>query len=172
MPSRSNAQYALNVTAFIVAVGVVLLRFGGRAALVSALGLDFATENPELRDGFEAVLGYAPSIGPGGELTLFVLTWTAVKVLCLDAGGVNGGSTVAVAMVAVATAAVAVTTAAVATEVVATATVVVTMAAVATAAAAAKTATMATTVAAMTVAAVTVAAAAKSMAVVAAAKAI
>jgi hypothetical protein len=59
-----------------------------------------------------------------------VLAWTAVKVLCLDAGGVDGGSTAAVAMVAVATAAVAVTTAAVAMEVVVMATVVVTMAAV------------------------------------------
>jgi hypothetical protein len=91
-PSRSDARYALNVTTFIVMEGVVLLRFGGRVALVSALGLDFATENPELRDSLEAVLGYALLIGPGGELELFVLAWTAVKVLCLDAEGVNGGS--------------------------------------------------------------------------------
>jgi hypothetical protein len=88
-PLRSNAWYALNVMAFVVAAGVVLLRFGGWAALVSTLGLDFATENPELRDGLEAVLGYALSIGPGGELALFVLAWTAVKVLCLDAGGLT-----------------------------------------------------------------------------------
>ena len=84
----SDARYALNLTAFVVAAGAVLLRFGGRAALVSALGLDFATENPELRDGLGAVLGYASEIGPGGELALFVLAWTAVKVLCFDAGGV------------------------------------------------------------------------------------
>jgi hypothetical protein len=171
-PSRSDARYALNNAAFVVATGAVLLRFGGRAALISALGLDFATENPELRDGLKAVLGYVPSIGPGGELALFVLAWTAVKVLCLNTGGVNGGSTAAVAMAAVATAAVAVTTAAVATEVVATATVIVTMAAVATAAAAAKTATTATVAAAMTAAAVTVAAAAESTAVAATAKAV
>jgi uncharacterized membrane protein YdjX (TVP38/TMEM64 family) len=84
----ADARYALNLTAFVVAAGAVLLRFGGRAALVSALGLDFATENPELREGLEAVLGYASEIGPGGELALFVLAWTAVKVLCFDAGGV------------------------------------------------------------------------------------
>ncbi len=65
-PSRSDARYALNITAFVVAAGMVLFQFGSRAALVSALGLDFATENLELRDGLEAVLGYAPSIGPGG----------------------------------------------------------------------------------------------------------
>ena len=84
----ADARYALNLTAFVVAAGAVLLRFGGRAALVSALGLDFATENPELREGLGAVLGYASEIGPGRELALFVLAWTAVKVLCFDAGGV------------------------------------------------------------------------------------
>jgi hypothetical protein len=162
VPSRSDAQYTLNVTASVVAAGAVLLQFGGWAAILSALGLDFATENPELRVGLEAVLGYAPLIGPGGELTLFVLAWTAVKVLCPNAGGGDSGSTAAVAMATVATAAVAVMTAAVATEVVVTATVVVTMAAVATAAAAAKTATTAMTAAAMMAAAVTVAAAAES----------
>jgi hypothetical protein len=172
VPSRSDVWYTLNITAFVVAVGAVLLRFGGWAALVSALSLDFATENPELRDGLKVVLGYTPLIGPGGELTLFVLTWTVVKVLCLYARGVDGGSMAAVAMAAVATAAVAVMTAAVATEVVATATVVVTMAAVATTVAVAKTATRATTAAAMMAAAVTVAAVAELMAVAATAKAV
>lgn len=79
---------ALSLTAFVVAGGAVLLRFGGRAALVSALGLDFATENPQLKDGLDAVLGYGNSVGVGGELALFVLAWTAVKVFCFDAGGV------------------------------------------------------------------------------------
>ena len=74
--------------AFVVAGGAVLLRVGGRAALVSALGLDFATENPELRDGLDSVLNYAATIGTESELALFVLAWTAVKVLCFDAGGV------------------------------------------------------------------------------------
>jgi len=79
---------ALSLTAFVVAGGAVLLRFGGRAALVSALGLDFATENPQLKDGLDTVLGYGNSVGVGGELALFVLAWTAVKVFCFDAGGV------------------------------------------------------------------------------------
>ena len=74
--------------AFVVAGGAVLLRVGGRAALVSALGLDFATENPELRDGLDSVLNYAATIGTESELALFVLAWTAVKVFCFDAGGV------------------------------------------------------------------------------------
>jgi len=87
-PIKSDGQAALGLTAFVVAGGAVLLRVGGRAALVSALGLDFATENPELRDGLDSVLGYADTIGTGSELALFVLAWTAVKVFCFDAGGV------------------------------------------------------------------------------------
>jgi len=81
-------SYILILLAFVVAGGAVLLRVGGRAALVSALGLDFATENPELRDGLDSVLNYAATIGTESELALFVLAWTAVKVLCFDAGGV------------------------------------------------------------------------------------
>jgi uncharacterized membrane protein YdjX (TVP38/TMEM64 family) len=83
-----DARYAINVTAFVVAAGAVLLRYGGRAALVSTLGLDFANDNPQFRDGLDYVLNYASSIGPVNELLIFVLAWTIVKVLCFDAGGV------------------------------------------------------------------------------------
>ena len=87
-PEKSDAQTAVTITAFVVAAGAVALRIGGRAALVSALGLDFATENPELRDGLDNVLNYASTIGTEAELGLFILAWTAVKVFCFDAGGV------------------------------------------------------------------------------------
>ena len=87
-PVKSDAKSALTLTAFVVAAGAVLLRVGGRAALVSAVGLDFATENPELRDGLDSVLDYAGSVGTEAELALFVLAWTAVKVFCFDGGGV------------------------------------------------------------------------------------
>lgn len=87
-PIKSDAQSALTLTAFVVAGGAVLLRVGGRAALVSTLGLDFASENPQLKDGLDTVLNYASTIGTGSELALFVLAWTGVKVLCFDAGGV------------------------------------------------------------------------------------
>jgi len=87
-PIKSDAQSAVTITAFVVAAGAVALRIGGRAALVSALGLDFATENQELRDGLSSVLDYASSIGPETELGLFILAWTGVKVFCFDAGGV------------------------------------------------------------------------------------
>ena len=87
-PIKSDGKSAVTITAFVVAGGAVLLRLGGRAALVSALGLDFASENPELKDGLESVLGYASTIGTESELLLFVLAWTVVKVFCFDAGGV------------------------------------------------------------------------------------
>ncbi len=83
-----GTKSALTITAFVVAGGAVLLRIGGRAALVSTLGLDFATENPELQSGLDTVLQYANSIGIASELALFLLAWTVVKVLCFDAGGV------------------------------------------------------------------------------------
>lgn len=87
-PIKSDGQLAVTLTAFVVAGGAVLLRIGGRAALVSTLGLDFATDNPELRDGLDSVLNYASTIGTESELLLFILAWTVVKVFCFDAGGV------------------------------------------------------------------------------------
>ena len=87
-PIKSDGQLAVTLTAFVVAGGAVLLRIGGRAALVSTLGLDFATDNPELKDGLDSVLNYASTIGTESELLLFILAWTVVKVFCFDAGGV------------------------------------------------------------------------------------
>eukprot|EP01082_Thalassiosira_pseudonana_P012229 g11017.t1 g11017 contig46:224560-226462(-) len=87
-PISSDSKSAVAITAFVVAAGAVALRIGGRAALVSALGLDFATENPELREGLNSVLQYADTVGTETELALFILAWTAVKVFCFDAGGV------------------------------------------------------------------------------------
>jgi len=70
------------------AVKTVTLRVGGRAALVSALGLNFATDNPQLAEGLEAVLAAGEGLGTGAELGLFVAAWTVVKVFCIDFGGV------------------------------------------------------------------------------------
>lgn len=63
------------------------LRIGGRAALVSALGLDF-TQNPEVKDGLNQVMEFTSNMDTGVELGLFMLAWTFVKVFCFDAGGV------------------------------------------------------------------------------------
>ena len=87
LPLQSDTQAALSLTAFIVAGGAVALRIGGRAALVSALGLDF-TQNPELKDSLDQVMDFTSNMDMGLELGLFVLAWTFVKVFCFDAGGV------------------------------------------------------------------------------------
>jgi uncharacterized membrane protein YdjX (TVP38/TMEM64 family) len=72
----------------VVAAGAVTLRVGGRAALASSIGLDFANDNPELKDNMDQFLTFASSLGTGTEGLLFVFAWTIVKVFCFDAGGV------------------------------------------------------------------------------------
>jgi uncharacterized membrane protein YdjX (TVP38/TMEM64 family) len=87
-PIKSDSKAALTFSAFVIAAGAIALRVGGRAALVSAMGLDFANENPQLKDNLDSVLSYAGSLDPLVEGALFLAAWTAVKLLCFDAGGV------------------------------------------------------------------------------------
>ena len=87
-PIKSDGKAALTLTATVVAIGAVILRVGGRAALVSAVGLDFMTENPELKQNLDQILTTAESMDPVTKLALFTAAWTAVKVLCFDAAGV------------------------------------------------------------------------------------
>jgi len=87
-PIRSDGKSALTLTAFVVAFGAVVLRVGGRAALVSGLGLNFAQDNPELKDSIDMVLSNAAELSLPVEAALFVLGWTFVKVFCFDAGGI------------------------------------------------------------------------------------
>lgn len=78
----------MTASAFVVAGGAIALRIGGRAALVSTLGLDFITNNPELQGQMNQVLEFSDSMDPIAKAGLFTLAWTLVKVLCVDAGGV------------------------------------------------------------------------------------
>jgi Uncharacterized conserved protein len=87
-PIQSDSKAALTLTAFVVAAGAVTLRVGGRAALVSAVGLDFANDNPDLKANMDQILNYASSMDQGLEVLAFVAAWTLVKVFCFDAGGV------------------------------------------------------------------------------------
>jgi uncharacterized membrane protein YdjX (TVP38/TMEM64 family) len=85
----SKAKSAVTITAFVVTVAAIVLRVGGRAALVSTLGLDFATNNPGLKDQLDQALTFFDSsLGPGYGSLLFVAAWTLVKVFCVDAFGV------------------------------------------------------------------------------------
>jgi len=85
---QSDGKSAVTLTAFAVAAGAVVLRVGGRAALVSAVGLDFAKDNPELKANLDQILQASDSMDPATKAALFTAAWTAVKVLCFDAGGV------------------------------------------------------------------------------------
>ena len=87
-PIKEDSKAALTLTAFVVAAGAVTLRVGGRAALVSAVGLDFANENPELKENMDQFLGYLSGLDQGLEALAFIAAWTFVKVFCFDAGGV------------------------------------------------------------------------------------
>ena len=87
-PIKSDGKSALTLTAFVVAFGAVVLRVGGRAALVSGLGLNFAQDNPELKDSIDMVLSNAADMSLPVEAALFILGWTFVKVFCFDAGGI------------------------------------------------------------------------------------
>lgn len=83
-----SGKTAVTITAFAVTAGAIVLRIGGRAALVSAVGLDFLTDNPDLQGQVASVLEASESMDPIVKGGLFCLAWTVVKVLCFDAGGV------------------------------------------------------------------------------------
>ena len=87
-PVSSTSKEAVTFTAFAVAAGAIALRIGGRAALMSAVGLDFANDNPELKNQLESVIAYSDSVDGSLRIGLFILAWTGIKVFCFDAGGI------------------------------------------------------------------------------------
>jgi hypothetical protein len=87
-PIKSDGKSAVTLTAFAVTAGAIVLRVGGRAALVSAVGLDFMNDNPEMTNQINQVLEVAESVDPLLKAGLFCFGWTLVKTLCFDAGGI------------------------------------------------------------------------------------
>jgi uncharacterized membrane protein YdjX (TVP38/TMEM64 family) len=86
--SGDNGKLAVTVSAFALATGAILLRIGGRAALVSAVGLDFLTDNAELQGQVNQVLDYTETMDPLVKSGIFCLGWTLTKVFCFDAAGI------------------------------------------------------------------------------------
>jgi len=84
----SDGKLAVTITASVVAIGAVALRMGGRAALISVKRLRFFTQSPELREQLQTILTTADNMALASTLLAFCAAWTAVKVLCFDAGGV------------------------------------------------------------------------------------
>ncbi len=85
---KSDGKSAVTLTAFAVTAGAIILRVGGRAALVSAVGLDFLSDNPEMQNQINQVLSVADGVDPLLKAGIFCLGWTFVKTLCFDAGGI------------------------------------------------------------------------------------
>lgn len=71
------------LTVSLVAITAAVLRVGGRAALVSVLGLDFVN-NVEIKDNLDKLLEYFQGLGVGTTYTVFILSWLLVKTLCID----------------------------------------------------------------------------------------
>ena len=69
-------------SAAAVLVGALLLRVGGRAALVSILGLDLVAELG-IGDQIDQVLAYAQTAGPW-TVVLFTGAWVVAKVFLVD----------------------------------------------------------------------------------------
>jgi uncharacterized membrane protein YdjX (TVP38/TMEM64 family) len=89
-PVANDGKTAIALTAVVVAIGALVLRLGGRAALVSAVGLDMF-QNPEnqgLQDQLQQILSTAQGMDVIPKLALFATAWTVVKVACIDALGV------------------------------------------------------------------------------------
>ncbi len=81
---RSKATVV--VTAALVAAGGVILRLGGRGALISVLGLDFAKDSGIA----DQLTQLTTSIGPNGPYGYasyvgFLALWIVAKTLCIDA---------------------------------------------------------------------------------------
>ena len=73
---------AFVASATVVVAGALVLRLGGRAALVSVLGLDFVAEMG-LGDQIDQVMGISAQLGPLSIIG-FVLAWCVAKVFLLD----------------------------------------------------------------------------------------
>ena len=80
--SGADAKSAFVASAAAVVVGAFILRLGGRAALVSVLGLDVVADLG-LGDQINDVVSYANALG-GWAVVGFFMAWVVAKVFLLD----------------------------------------------------------------------------------------
>ena len=84
--SGADAKSAFVASAAAVIVGAFILRLGGRAALVSVLGLDVVADLG-LGDQINDVVSYANALG-GWAVVGFFAAWAVAKVFLLDVLGI------------------------------------------------------------------------------------
>lgn len=80
---QNSLQQSTLITVAFVAISAAVLRIGGRAALVSVLGLDFINNN-EIRDSMNGFLDYFHGLGTEATYAVFFLAWLVAKTLCID----------------------------------------------------------------------------------------
>lgn len=80
--SEEKGKDAFVASAGAVVIGALVLRFGGRAALVSVLGLDVVADLG-IGDAIDDVVAYADALGPLAVVGFFA-AWTVAKVFLID----------------------------------------------------------------------------------------
>ena len=81
--STAATKSAVVSSAVAVVVGAFLLRLGGRAALVSLLGLDLVADTG-ISSQVDQVLGFASGAGRPAAVAAFFGAWVVAKVCLLD----------------------------------------------------------------------------------------
>ena len=81
--SSDGLDFATLLSIGFVAVAVTVLRFGGRAAFVSFLGLDFMMDS-NIKSNLDEFLSYFQGLGTVADFALFLAGWTVAKTFCID----------------------------------------------------------------------------------------
>ena len=79
---ESASKSAFAASAAAVVIGALVIRLGGRAALVSVLGLDLVSELG-IGDQIDQIVGYADAAG-AWTLVAFFAAWVVAKVFLID----------------------------------------------------------------------------------------
>lgn len=77
-----GVKSSILVTTFIAFVGFTAVRFGGRAALMNLLGLDFIMDSG-IKESVDSALAYFNSLGDL-RFVYFYLAWMVAKLACID----------------------------------------------------------------------------------------
>jgi len=83
----ADSKLTVGLTAGVVAIATVTLRLGGRAALVSGLGLDMF-QNSETSDSITSFLAYTHSLPLLALPLIYLVGWIITKVTMIDAFGI------------------------------------------------------------------------------------
>ena len=77
-----TTKATIGISAFFIAIGATIFRFGGRAAFVQFLGLDFIT-NQDFKSQIDGFISSFDSLGDIRYLA-FLGCWIVAKFICID----------------------------------------------------------------------------------------